>query len=80
MKRIKEACIWKTISFLMKDDMDQELGAAAVKAEVAAYKASLDRRGTKYRILEETTQPDGNVILKIKMQYNDHPVGHYLDG
>ena len=80
MKRIKEACIWKTISFLMKDDMDQELGAAAVKAEVAAYKASLDRQGTKYRILEETTQPDGNVILKIKMQYNDHPVGHYLDG
>lgn len=77
MKRIKEACIWKTIHFLVKDGAEPAPGAAAVKAEVAAYKAGLERRGTKYQILEETCLPDGSISLEIKMEYNGHPVGEY---
>ena len=29
-----------------------------------------ERSKTKYRILEETAQPDGSVILKLNMQYS----------
>lgn len=32
-----------------------------------------------YRILEEHTQPDGSIRIKIKMQYNKHPLGEYMD-
>jgi hypothetical protein len=39
----------------------------------------LDHNHTQYKIIEETTQPDGSVILKIIKQYNASPVGDYLD-
>ncbi len=43
------------------------------------YKESLEKSKTKYKILEETEQPDGSVIIKIKKQYSTAPVGSYLD-
>ncbi len=79
MKRIKAACICQTLHFMLKEDVEQKVAVAKVRDEVAAYKASLDRNRTKYRILEEKTEPDGSVILKIIKQYNGSPVGEYLD-
>ena len=38
-----------------------------------------DRKNVGYRILEEHTQPDGSIRIKIKMQYNKHPLGEYMD-
>lgn len=43
------------------------------------YKYILDRNRTKYRILEETVQPDGSVILKIRKQYNPCSIERYLE-
>lgn len=40
---------------------------------------SMDRHGTWYKIVEETEQPDGSLIIKIKRQNNTQPVGDYLD-
>lgn len=79
MKRIKAACIYKTIHFQLKEDLNHAAAAETAQQEAAAYQASLDRKRTQYRILEKTTQPDGSVLLKLKMQYNDHPCGDYLD-
>lgn len=79
MKRIKAACICQTLHFMLKEDVEQKVAVAKVRDEVAAYKASLDRNRTKYRILEEKTEPDGSVILKIIKQYNGSPVGEYFD-
>lgn len=79
MKRIKCACLEKTLHFQLKEDLDRAAAIGAVKDEVAHYKGTLERNQTKYRILEEATQPDGSVILKLKMQYNNTPVGDYLD-
>ena len=79
MKRIKAACICQTLHFMLKEDVEQKVAVAKVRDEVAAYKALLDRNRTKYRILEEKTEPDGSVILKIIKQYNGSPVGEYLD-
>lgn len=79
MKRIKAACIDQTIYFQPKEDIPREAADLAVKEEVEHYKALLGRNRTKYKLVEETFQPDGSVILKIKKQYNNHNCGNYLD-
>ncbi|MCD8036839.1 MAG: hypothetical protein LUE88_05575 [Clostridiales bacterium] len=79
MKRIKAACIEKTLHFMLKEDLGHAAAVAAVKAEVEHYKAQLERTRTKYKILDEAVQDDGSIMIKIKMQYNNTPVGDYLD-
>ncbi len=78
MKRIKAACICQTLHFMLKEGVEQQLASTQVRQEVTHYKQSLDRNHTKYKIVEETTQSDGSVILKIIKQYNTAPVGDYL--
>ena len=77
MKRVKAACICQTLHFMRKEELGQT--EASVQEEVARYKQSLDRSRTQYKILEETLQPDGSVILKLKKQYNQSPVGEYFN-
>ncbi len=79
MKRIKAACICQTLHFMLKEDVDHDTAAAQIAAEVEHYKKSLERNRTQHKILEETVQPDGSVIIKIIKQYNASPVGSYLD-
>ena len=79
MKRVKAACICQTLHFMLKEDEPHEFAVRKVQSEVEHYKQSLQRGGTQYRILEETTQDDGSVIIKIIKQYNTSPVGEYLD-
>lgn len=79
MKRVKAACICQTLRFLLKEDTDPVLAQRLVQDEVAAYRKRLDVSGVRYRILSEERQTDGSVILKIKKQYNQSPVGDYLD-
>ena len=79
MKRIKEACICQTLHFMLKEEVGHDYAVRIVQEEIAKYKASLEKSGTKYKILEETEQPDGSVIMKIIKQYNAAPVGSYLD-
>lgn len=79
MKRIKAACICQTLHFMLKEEVGREYAENQVREEVEHYKRTLDRNNTKYKIVEETTQPDGSVIIKIIKQYNASPVGNYLD-
>ena len=79
MKRIKEACICQTLHFMLKEDVSHDYAVRVVQEEVGKYKASLERSGTKYKIIEESVQADGSVIIKIKKQYNSAPVGSYLE-
>lgn len=79
MKRIKAACICQTLHFMLKEDIEHDLAVKLVKDEVAHYKATLDRKHTLYKIVEEVEQPDGSIILKIIKQYNQSNVGDYLD-
>jgi len=78
MKRIKAACICQTLHFMLKEDGNHDFAVKQVEAEVEHYKQSLERNRTQYRIVEESRQPDGSVILKIIKQYNASPVGDYL--
>ena len=79
MKRVKSACICQTLHFMLKDDLGHDNAVRLVQEEVGKYKASLDRNGTKYKIVSEEIQPDGSVMIKIIKQYNTCPVGNYLD-
>ncbi len=79
MKRVKAACICQTLHFMLKEDVPQDYAIQHVRDEVAHYKHTLERNRTQYKILEETVQPDGSVIIKIIKQYNVAPVGDYLN-
>ncbi len=79
MKRIKAACIEQTIHFPLKEDLGHASAARAVKDEIEHYKAQLNRSRTKYKIVEETVQPDDSIIIKIKKQYTGHNCGDYLE-
>lgn len=79
MKRVKAACICQTLHFMLKEDISHKDAVRFVAEEVAHYKKSLERNRTQYKIVEETTQPDGSIMIKIKKQYNQSPVGDYLN-
>ncbi len=79
MKRVKAACICQTLHFMTKEEEQPENAIRWVRQEVEQYKKGLERNHTKYRILEETEQPDGSMIVKVIKQYNTSPVGDYLN-
>ena len=79
MKRVKAACLCHTLHFQLKEDLGRDYAAKLVQQEVQHYKDGLDKSSTRYKILEETVQPDGSVIIKIKKQYNNTNVGDYFD-
>ena len=79
MKRIKAECLEQTLHFMLKDGLEPEPARKQVRHEYESYKAQLESRGTRYKIIEETEQPDGSLMVKVKRQNNFHPVGAYLD-
>lgn len=79
MKRIKTACLEQTIHFQLKDDLDHELAVKMVQEEYEHYKKMLERKNTKYKIVEELPQADGSLMIRIKKQYLHHEVGEYFD-
>lgn len=79
MKRVKAACICQTLHFMLKEDLEHDLAVKLVRDELATYKRRLDSSCTQYKILEETEQADGSVMVKIIKQYNQSPVGDYLN-
>ena len=79
MKRVRAACICQTLHFMLKEDVGHNYAVSLVRQEVEQYKRGLERNQTRYKIVEETEQPDGSVMMKIVKQYNSSPVGNYLD-
>lgn len=79
MKRIKAACICQTLHFMLKENIGRDYSLKLVQEEVAHYKQSLERNHVQYRILEEHTLEDGSIMIKIIKQYNQSPVGDYLN-
>lgn len=73
MKRVQAACILQTLVFQQKDDSYflKEKKIALNKEEVEKYKASLEKNKTRFQIVEETEQPDGAILVRVRKQYND---------
>ena len=64
---------------MRKEDVAHDYAVRLVRDEVAHYKKNLERNHTRYKIVEETEQPDGSILVKVIKQYNTSPVGDYLD-
>ena len=64
---------------MRKEDVAHDYAVRLVQDEVAHYKKNLERNHTRYKIVEETEQPDGSILVKVIKQYNTSPVGDYLD-
>ena len=79
MKRIKAACICQTLHFMLKADVTHDYAVRLVKEDVEKYKKTLERNRTQYKIIEQSEQADGSIIVKVIKQYNTSPVGDYLD-
>ena len=73
MKRVQAACILQTLVFQQKDDsyFSKEKKVALNKEEVEKYKASLEKNKTRFQVVEETEQPDGAILVRVRKQYND---------
>lgn len=81
MKRIKFACLEQTLHFMLKEDgVEHDAAVKAVHYEVQNFKDQLTHKRIKYKIIDESVQPDDSVILKLKKQYNGHDCGDYLEG
>lgn len=78
MKKVKFACICQTLHFMLKEDTPHECAVKLEKEEVAHYKAQFEKNHTQYKIIEESEQNDGSIIVKLVKQYNNTPVGDYL--
>lgn len=79
MKRVKAACVIQTLHFMLKEDVGRDYAKQLVKEEVHKYKKQLEHNKTQYKLLSETTQPDGSILVEIKKQYNSSPLGDYLN-
>ncbi len=79
MKRIKAACLTQTIHFQLRDNLPHDAAVQAVQLEYEQYKRTMDRNGTRYRLLREEAQADGSLVIEIKRQYNNQSCGSYLD-
>ncbi len=79
MKRVKAACICQTLHFMLKEDVRRDYAVTLVRQELEQYKKGLERNRTEYKIVEETEQSDGSIIVKVIKQYNSSPVGDYLN-
>lgn len=78
MKRIQSACICQTLHFSLKEPLPYAETLKQTSLEVSHYKNTLDRSRIQYRILEESIQEDGTILVKVIKQYNQSPVGDYL--
>lgn len=79
MKRVKAACICQTLHFMLKEDVGHDYAVKLVQQDIEHYKANLNRNRTQFKIVEEVEQPDGSMIIKVIKQYNNSPIGNYLD-
>lgn len=65
MKRVEGACVELTQAFETREEFDR-------------YVARMDKRHEKYRILEETSSPKYDVVVKMIKGYGTYSIGDYL--
>lgn len=72
MKRITSACLEQTIRFDTYND-------ANPKEDLKRFLELMDRKNTKYQIVDQMENSDGSVMIKIKKQYNAYKTDGYID-
>lgn len=71
MKRILSACLEQTIRFdTSKDSNPQE--------DLKKFLSMLDKKRTRYEVMDSQTEKDGSIVVKIKKQYNEYSTEGYM--
>lgn len=76
MKRVKAACLYQTLVFLLDPNVSKDISLKKVKWEVEAYK---DKAKDNVQILDEIHNEDGTVIIKIRKKVSGYEIGDYFD-
>lgn len=71
MKRITSACLEQTIRFDTNNDANPQ-------EDFKKFIAGMDRRRTKYEIVDSHPANDGSLIVRVKKQYNTYSTEGYL--
>ncbi len=79
MKRIKAACLEQTIHFQLKEAAPPPSRPGRFRTNTTTIKPSWNAARLKFRIVEETPQPDGSLLVRIKKQVSAYDCGDYLD-
>lgn len=72
MKRITSACLEQTIRFDTYND-------AKPQEDLNRFLELMDRKNTKYQVVDQVENSDGSIIIKIKKQYNAYKTDGYID-
>lgn len=72
MKRITSACLEQTIRFDTYNDADP-------KEDLKRFLEVLDRKKTRYQVVEQWEESDGTLFIKLKKQYNAYKTDGYID-
>ena len=76
MKRVKAACLYQTISFILDPNFPTEIAIDKVKCEVATYK---QKAGSNVQILKEIHNDNGSLEIKVRKTVSGYSVGNYFD-
>ncbi len=76
MKRVKAACLYQTITFLLDPSVEKQIALDKVKSEVSNYKSNIN---SNMQILKETCNDDGSVEIEVRKAVSGYSVGNYFD-
>ena len=79
MKRIQKACLTQTVIFSNHNVGTTAYARKLIEEEYKKYIKKLDVSRTKYQLLSEHKNDDSSIVIEIKKQYNNSPVGDYLN-
>lgn len=79
MKRIQKACLTQTVVFSNHNGETTDYARKLIEEEYEKYIKNLNASRTIYQILSEHKNDDGSIVIEIKKQYNNSPVGDYLN-
>ena len=82
MKRVQSACIFQTLLFSQKPELElsPERALFINQTEVSDYLKRLERTHIRYLVVRKQEQEDGSILLHIRKQYNDRiSVQEYFD-
>lgn len=75
MKRVKSACLYQTLVFILDPKVFKEEALSKVQAEVEVYKK---KANSDIQILNEITNDDGSVEIQIRKKVSGYSVGNYF--
>ena len=76
MKRIKAACLYQTISFVLDPTLPEDIAIDKVKCEFAIYK---EKAGPNVQILKEIHNDNGSIEIEVRKAVSGYSVGKYFD-